>query len=235
MKVPQEIQRLANEGLKGVSNVAHSHFDWRIRREMYRQFRGTVGEKQGQLIHGWLSVISAEYVLPIFTSTFAKDPLPKQLIKYARRILEGQVSTESKRLDILEDQGYMGTGIDMLDLRGDIVAYNAEYAGEAAYKSLMEARRSCMLLEGVETLRRDYDGGLIMGGGSTSPEFDHLEHGSTFTDEDIAHLAAFSDAASSAAIAFSCEVERFALRQAQLQLFWQWWVNEALPEAWSHI
>jgi hypothetical protein len=234
MDVPLEIQRLASEGLSSANNNPLAHFDWQIRREMYRKFRTIVGNEPGKQVHGWLSVISAEYVLPIFKATFSDDPLPERLIRYAKRVLEGRISADSQRLILLEDQGYMGTGIDMLDLRDGRIAYDAEYAGNTAYKALVEVRNKHILLERVETLRRD-KGYLIMGGGSTSAEFDHLENGITFKDEDIAHLAAFSDTASTAAIAYACESQSFTLSREKLRKFWQWWVSEALPKAWGYL
>lgn len=234
MNVPQEIQQLANDGLKNIANNPLPHFDWHIRREMYRKFRTIVGDVKGRQIHGWLSLISAEFVLPIFTSTFTDDPLPQRLIRYGRRVLEGRMSANSRRLLLLKDQGYMGTGIDMLELRDGRIAYNAEYAGATAYKAIVEISSGSILLEQVENLRRG-DRYFIMGGSSTPPEFNQFEYGSMFTDEDIAHLAAYSDTASSAAIAFACESQNFRLKQDQLKEFWQWWVDEALPKAWTYV
>ena len=46
-------------------------------------------------------------------------------------------------------------------------------------------------------------------GGSQAPEFAHLEHGSSFTNEDIAHVAAFIDTLRVAAVASACERLRF--------------------------
>jgi Immunity protein Imm5 len=233
MKLPPVIEQLAVHGLEHMRAHPKHHFDWRIRRQLYRLFQEE-DRRAGQRAHGWLAVIAAEHVLPLFTTTFPQDRLPIRLVRYAKRVLTGSIASTSWRMEILEDQGYMGTGIDMLDLRNGTIAYQAEYAGSAAYKALMEARGTHDLLDHVETLRR-HNGYMVMGGGSQKPEYDHYEHGSSFTDEDIAHLAAFSDTASAAAIAYSCEQQQLQIQAERLQGYWEWWVQHALPEAWSRV
>ncbi len=233
MKVPADIQRLATQGLEQMYANPKHLFDWSIRRSLYQQFQKE-DQAAGYQAHGWLAVIAAEHVLPIFTSTFPHDLLPVRLVRYAKRILTGSIARTSRRIDILEDDGYMSTGIDMLELRDGVIAYNAEYAGAAAYHALMEARGAHHLLDSVETLRRR-DGFYVMGGGTQRPEFDGYEQGSSFTDEDIAHLAAYCDTAGVAAIAFSCNREQFQIQPERLQEYWEWWVQVAIQEAWSLV
>jgi hypothetical protein len=206
MPLPDHIQRLITDGLSEMHGHPSHHFDWRTRRTLYHLLRAeepTIGYGA----HGWLAVITAEHVLPLFTSTFPQDRLPYRLLWYARRILTGSLLSASRRLDLIEDQGYMRTGIDMIfyDLRDGVIAYNAEYAGAAAYKALVEARGTHDLLDRVEAL------------------YDSCEQDSTFSDPDIAHLAAFSDTASTAAIAAACNVESDHIDPARLKAFWEWW------------
>jgi hypothetical protein len=230
MALPDNIQRLVTDGLSAMRAHPDHHFDWRTRRMLYRMFRET-DARVGPTAHGWLAVIAAEHVAPMFTTTFPDDRLPLRLLRYATRVLTGSLAPTSWRLDILQDQGYMGTGIDMIDLRDGVVAYHAEYAGDAAYKALMEARGTHDLLDHVETLRRR-NGTMVMGGGTTDAAFDSYEHGATFTDLDIAHLAAYSDTASAAAIAAACEAEREHIHPDRLRAYWEWWGGTAVPEAW---
>jgi hypothetical protein len=185
MNVPHVIQRIAVDGLVQMRAHPRHHLDWRVRRELYHRFKLLHADK-GSHAQGWLAVLTAEHVLPIFTSTFPHARLPSRLLRYAKKVMRGDIAPTSPRLDVLEDHGYLGTGIDMIDLR-DEVAYNAEYAGDAA------------------------------------------------TDEDIAHLAAFSDTASAAALAYAYERLRFHLHPARLRMFWEWWVEAALPAAWDRV
>ena len=74
-----------------------------------------------------------------------------------------------------------------------------------------------------------------MGGGTQRPEFDDYEQGASFTDEDIAHLAAYCDTAGTAAMAYACEREQFHTQPQLLRDYWEWWVESALPQAWSYV
>lgn len=232
MHVPESIERLAARGLEQMRTHPQHHFDWQIRRDIYHQFKAIVPDHARQ-IHGWLAIVTAEHVLPIFTTTFPAIRLPRHLIRYARKVVQGTFAVTEPRLDVLEHLAYHDLGIDCLQTRGP--AYNAEYAGLAAYKALLEARWPMGLLDGVENLRREDDGTMLMGGGTRSPKYDHLQHGSTFTDADIAHLIADSDTASAAAIAYACDHVRFHLHGDRLQTFWEWWVTVALPDAWHKV
>ncbi|HEU4323543.1 MAG TPA: Imm5 family immunity protein [Roseiflexaceae bacterium] len=226
MKLSIKITDLAAQGLEQMENHPKHHFDWRTRREIYRLLRDKHG-RAGTQVHGWIAVNAAEYVFPIFAAAFPDDRLPGRLIRYAKRILNGSIDRKSWRIKMLEEEGYMGTGIDNMVVRNDLPAYNADYAGAAAYHALMEARGALRLLDNVEGLRRR-DGMFVSGGMETA---DPTEDSRLFTDEDIAHLAAYSDTAGPAAIAFACEHEQFLVHPERLRVFWRWWVEVALPDA----
>lgn len=232
MGVPENIEQLAVSALEQMRTHPQHHFDWRARRELYHQSKIIAPEQVRQIL-GRLAIVTAEHVLPIFTAAFPTKRLPHHLVRYARKLVQGTIAVTAPRLDVLEHLAYHDLGIDCLELRGP--AYNAEYAGTAAYKALLQARKGRHLLDRVETLRRCDDGGMLMGGGTASPEFDHLQHGSTFTDADFAHLVAYGDTAGAAAIAYACEQERFQLHGDRLREFWEWWVAVALPEAWQRV
>jgi hypothetical protein len=201
------------------------HYDWRRRRDMYQHMHDYYGER-GHEAHGWLAVVAAEQVLPLFTSTFPDDPLPPRLVESARQIMQKVIPPQSDALDALEDEGYLATGIDCMTWRSTI-AYNAEYAGDAAYKALMEARGIHDLLQATERLVR----------GQEVQVFDLPENmtAEAITDREIAHLAAYSDTASAAAIASACDKEQFRLTRHELKVFWEWWATTAIAEAWTHV
>ncbi len=136
------------------------------------------------------------------------------------------IPPQSDALDALEDEGYMATGIDCTTWHS-IIAYNAEYAGEAAYKALMEARGIHNLLNATEQLIR----------GQQVQTFHLPKHVTPdeVTDREIAQLAAYSATASAAAIASACDKERPHLDRHQLKVFWEWWATTALAEAWAHV
>lgn len=225
MQVPLDIQSIVTDGLSHMDSHPGHHFDWRIRRDMYHRMKNQYGQR-GSESHGWLAVITAEQVLPLFTATFPDDLLPQQLVHCALQIMQKTVDPNSKDALELEDHGYLSTGIDCMTWR-PVIAYHAEYAGDAAYKALMEARGEYQLLDHTEQLIRGQAAQVFHMPANTSPD--------EVTDSDIAHLAAFCDTAGSAAIAFACHKERFLLDRQRLKLFWEWWATTAIPETWARV
>lgn len=226
MRLPDNIREHAEAGLSRMYQHPQHHYDWRVRRDLYQLFK-VVNCDKGYRAHGWLAVLAAEHVLPIFTTQFPDDSLPQKLVIYATRILRGEVRNRSPRLTILLEDGYVGTGINCIlyDFRDGVIAYNAEYAGEAAYKALLEASGVHDLLEHTDDLVHERTVQVFDVAEDAAPE--------TVTDRDLAHLAAFSDTASAAAIAYACTQTTFSLHNERLAQFWKWWVTQALPEAWQ--
>lgn len=222
MSLPKVIQTLLNEGLMQMHQHPMHHFDWRIRNQIYQQLIDHHGVN-GKNTYRWIAVLAAEKVLPIFLSQIEDDPLPSQLVSAARDVVDGSHSHRTQELDLLEDDGYVATGISCLSWRSKI-AYNAEYAGNACYKSLVEARLGSNLLKDTDNLIR---------GKTVQGWYLRDQNGADeVTDKEIAHLAAFSDTASSAAIAFASSVASFELDPHRLEKFWEWWATHAMPDAW---
>ena len=201
MKTPDKVRELANVGLEEAYRHPQHHFDWRIRRQIYRLF---TMYPLGSRVHDWLAVLTAERVLPIFSTTFPDDDLPPRLFEAAKRIAEDPITVKEIDLDVLLSEGYHGVGLDATQWHNKI-ALNAEYAGFAAYKALVEVSGNYDLLGGVGKIKRGtYPSGesvMSIGGTDTIAIW---ETGDTFSDEDIAHLAAYSDTASAGAMASAC-------------------------------
>src|SRR5690606_24868071 len=142
--------------------------------------------------HGWIAVLTAQKVLPIFDHAFPEDTLPSRLLSLAIQVVQGQVPGKSEQVMELLEAGYQATGIDNFSWRKKAV-YNAEYAGNACYKALLEAKGSQDLLEQIEQE------------GKFTRMFLMNRPPDQVTDENIAHLAAYSDTASAAAIAYACD------------------------------
>lgn len=226
-ELPPELRLLTEAGLHAMERHPDHHYDWQIRRTFYRTCRSSYPLQSAACI-GWLAVSAAQYVLPLFTSAITDDDLPQQLVTYAEKIMRNQRRRRSARVSYLLDQAYLCTGIDCLVWR-PITAYNAEYAGTAAHKALMEA-------SGQDDLLEDIEHGIHRGWVTprTRSRTDVQPIGpSAITDSDIAHLAAYGDTAGAAAIAHACARESFTLDPTKLRQFWEWWVTNALPHAWQ--
>jgi hypothetical protein len=123
------------------------------------------------------------------------------------------------------------------------VAYNAEYAGWSCYKALLEVRGKRDLFDDLSRVKRGPTGDYEHVGNTTrvhwprisTGEYARWQSGETFTDEDMAHLAAYGDTAGVAAMASACAVETRLIDSNKLLTFWEWWANSAMPEAWNKI
>ena len=226
MYLPSPIKFLAEQGLATMRTHPQHHFSWRVRREIYHAFQRMDGPTGG-MAHGWLAVYAAQHVLPIFTQAIPDDPLPQNLVRYAELILLGKRRKKSARVNQLLEDGYQSTGIDNLEWRS-VQAINAEYAGEAAYKALLEVSGQFDLLDGIDS---GMERGWVQARNTFSTKTGEAPY--DVTDAEIAHLAALSDTASSAAIAYACKAEKRLLNRSKLREFWEWWVLTALPLAWE--
>lgn len=220
MDVPKDIQAMVLNGLQRMNEHPDHHYDWRNRRDMYQLMQDKYGQ-EGRDAGRWLALITAKKVLPIFTSTIPDDPLPQNLVYAAHQIMTQVISSESESISGLLDDGYHGTGIDCVLWRS-VTAYNAEYAGHAAYCSLGEAMGYPSLLQKTEEYAR-VDAEITR----TTPE--------KITDLDIAHIDAYGDTAGAAAIAASSQKKHLRLNRKKLRAFWKWWAEIAIPEAWAKV
>jgi hypothetical protein len=214
------------------------HLDWHYRREMYKTF-GTSSNRVVWLVRGWLAVLSAQFVLPIFeqrpfASLISDDPddfegLPRRVITEAINLLQG--SADQQIVDSVEDDAYMTFGT--WDIESDhSFSLKASTAGFTSYKAIIEVMGKLEPFAHAEAHSK-----------ATRPMRPYEDvsniawiHGDQFTDSDWARLAACGDAAGCAAIAYSCD--RDSLEQCdpeRLNVFWRWWLLEAIPKAWEIV
>lgn len=225
--LPALLRTIVEEGLQAMEQHPDHQFDWQTRRVLYRTCRAAFPNVSRQFL-GWAAVAAAKQVLPIFISSIPDDDLPANLVRYAEKIMRNERRPRSPWLSRLLDDGYMGTGIDNLVWRV-VIAYDAEYAGTAAYKALLEVSGRSDLLDDVEQ--------GIERGWVTLFERCHQRTepigAAEITDSDLAHLAAHGDTAGAAAIASACAPEQFRVDPKKLRSYWQWWSDVALPQAWQ--
>lgn len=212
-----EIKKLISLGLEKMEADSYHNFDWRIRRDIYRRLL-EIDKDLNSSIFKNLTILTAEHVLPIFETSFPEDNLPALLLKTAKEISAGKLSKDDPKVVEILDDGYLSTGIDNMTWRKKI-NYSAEYVGHTCYKALVEVENGYSLLECIESAPRQYNRNFLT----------HIEKsGQDFFDKDFAHLAAFGDTAGSAAVAFSCEIDKFEIEPQIMRIFWDWWGNEAV-------
>ncbi|MBN1312181.1 MAG: hypothetical protein JXB30_12245 [Anaerolineae bacterium] len=224
ISLPGKVQLLVNEALAEMDADPQHRLAHQRRRQIYDAFKRLV-HPPGQRACGWLAVITARRVLPLFQQEYPEDTLPQDLLDAAIGALQGSVDDEAA--DDLQDEGYHASGntwgYDEME-----ITWNADLAGRAAYHALKEARGQVPLsnLDRIHTL-----GEVSFPSGEFS-EYPQPIRGDQFTDEDLCGIES-SDAAAAAAVAFACRPDGPLCDPSKLREFWTWWLTEAVPEAWE--
>jgi hypothetical protein len=158
----------------------------------------------------WLSVLAAEHVLPMWSEVFPDNELPYELLATAKQTIKGKMSQETaeklyfKAEQLLQEAG---TG------DGWLFPYPCpSFAVTAAHKTLA-ASFSVDYWELIEI--SDKDEGMYS-----------LD---SYTEEAAAFAALAYDTSRRGS-------EDYYNGQKDIQRnreFWEWWLNEALPQAWQ--
>jgi len=203
MVVLDTIRPLLDTVLGEVQANRDHEMDPQRRREVYDALRGLAGEEAV----GWLAVVTARRVLPVFQQRYPEDTLPHELLETAVGVLRGQV--DDARAEEMLDCGYHASGSAWgYDERE--IPWPVWLAGNASYHALKEVR-------GRQPL-------------STLPE--HCRDGTPtpWSDQDLCQFA-FGDTAAVAAVASASNAHGTACDPQRLLAYWRWWLAEAIPAA----
>jgi len=222
--LPETVETLVGTVLAEIEADPRHQLPHQRRRELYATIRAHM-DQSGANVLGWLAVMTAERVHPIFQESHPDDTLPRELLDTAVGVLRGAV--DDRTVAEMEDLAYHasgnGWGYDEVEL-----PWPADMAAQAAYHALMEARGREPLqhLDRIHVLGEvDLDSGELS-------EYPEPISGEQFTDEQLC-TDINSDTAAPAAVASSCNAGGPACDPEKLRLFWTWWLTEAIPQAWK--
>lgn len=221
--MPEKLTTLVTAALAEMRANPSHRLPYQHRREIYGAFEN---HQIGRDALGWLAVIAARRVLPIFQRAFPDDALPQQLLDTAVGVLRGQVDEET--VEEMQELGYNAAG-HVWGYDEDEMPWNVDMAGGAAYHALKEARGQ----EPLQHLDKIFNLGVVdLASGEMVAEYPQPISGDQFADEELSQIGS-SDVAAKAAVAFSCGVEGPHCDPEKLCAFWTWWLKEAIPEAWE--
>lgn len=180
-----------------------------------------------QRAQGWLAVLAAKRVLPLFERLFPDDDLPREILDATVGVLQGNV--DDARAAELEDEGHHASGNAWGYDEVDEITWPAALAADASYHALKEARGFQPLnhLENyhtVGTVTSMFQEGEAF---TSQPE---PTGGGTWLDEEVCTVND-TDTAAAAAVASSCEDGGPVCAPDKLQVFWTWWLRAAIPMA----
>ncbi len=222
---PKTLETRVNAALAAMRTAPNHHLPHHHRSTIYATLR-THAKEHGPQVLGWLAVLAARRVLPIFQAVFPADTLPRELLATAEGVLRGQV--EDKKAAEMQDKGYHAAGSGW-GYDEDAISWPEDLAAKAAYHALKEARGQ----EPLQHLEQTFVVGTV---DTVSGEWVEKvakplsdEH---FTDEQLCQ-SDDSDTAAVAAVAFSCAAEAPRCAPEKLDIFWTWWLKDAIFRAWE--
>ena len=230
--LPDTIQHLIRTADSDVRAHPQHQMNWRQRQAIYTAF-DTATPSAGPRARIWLAILTAEFVLPIFETTFAEvcfEPpeddayaeLPRQWITLARASVEGRSDPQS----IGEYRHMAHTNMGCMQLDYGSVALNMVAAAEAAYRATKEAL-------GIVPFHDMHLYSVSPRGFGSYGQIHDADavRATDWTDTRLALLA--GDVAAAAAIAFACKRTSLECDTEKLLTFWAWWLTEAIPTAWA--
>lgn len=186
-----------------------------LRRDLYKLLR----KSQRANAVSWLSIMSAERVLPI-AQAGAPDQafLAVRLLAMAKALAMGHKIAPAEVHAILNPGYYALVEPFMEDENLSVLfTFRVNSAFYAAFCALMHAN-GYLTLQQLTNYRIEVNGQMVSG--------------KKLGDEYIARIGA-SDAAAAAAVAEAWDSEAENWNCEKLKRYWQWWLFEALPAAWD--
>ena len=225
LPLPPALQTLVDTALAEMQTDPDHRLSHRRRGQIYDAL-GPLTEDSGRKARGWLAVMTAMRVLPIFQAAFPEDTLPQQLLDMAVSMVQGR--GDEAAADELQEWGYNASG-NAWGYDEAEMPWNADMAGSAAYHALKEARGQPPL----QHLDKVFKLGVVAWpSGEQVTKYPNPQAATQFTDEDMCQIEN-SDAAAVAAVAFACNAGGPTCDPDKLREFWTWWLMEAIPEAWE--
>lgn len=217
MSLPASAQALRDQLLTLMRNDLNHHITPLQRHELLQTF--DIPHQHAPVVNhfrGWLGILTARYVLPIWHAALPiwteipqdipdNNLLPDQLITLAENVVAGITDLQAAWQEVNDQWYVVGTIGDEFTAHRDDVPLVTYYACDTALRALYEA------------LNTDFLG--------------QLPGRADYTDETMPDE--WRDSASSAVVAYAGGGEAEAVDVLKRRLFWEWWLQEALPTAWK--
>lgn len=194
--------------LNQASQLLHSNTEYQIKPVTRLNIYAVFDLFEGKLARIWftrLEILTAKRVLPIWQEALPNNQLPEQILDLAEQVLNGSLDFEIARNASALDELYQLLGGDL----EDEVPATVEFAGEAAYCAFVNIRHQ---------------------------PFQNLLVDEKLTDDKF-YSQLGGDAASSAVKAFAgVLMDGYWVKKSDPQKrleFWEWWLTEAIPQAWD--
>jgi hypothetical protein len=222
--LPEDVQFAIGEASKILLIHSNHEMGQNHRRMIYQALQAT---PRGQVACRWLAILAAQRVLPIYENALArideyqeKDEFgvnavqkPRYMLNAVEQAMLGVVPRESIREAWDDFYHFMHIGLDKR------VPY---LALSAAYEAVCQVMGTAPLHTRIsKAVRRE----------NSTIEYVKSDK---WTDEELAGAGAnAADAAVNAAYAYAQIMETRQFDYQKILEFWNWWLEEAIPQAWK--
>ena len=237
--VPGKVEEVVGEAVRAVEAHPRHALEWFLRRRLYRAF-GSFEQGKVRAARGWLAILAAQKVLPLFIERLPYHSLPLHLVAVAIDELSAYrdgtyvvTYDQTERGKDLLELSYGALGNELYEDEQARTFFAADLAATAADKALREARGWEDPFERLEHVYQgtgDHAGLMSFRTGTVS---DDWVAAAGRGEETWVHLAAVGDTAGAAALAFAYRSSVVTCDPNKLRTFWLWWLTEALPKAWQ--
>lgn len=276
MKPPLALQSLCDQYLEKVRNDPQHSLEAADRSAIYQAFGPLLGMKQreiqnGRLIltqadkaFGWLGIITARKVIPIWEAATVEDvddnedfsANPNEMLRVAEGVLLGTIDAQiALDRDLCNRFYYGGTGLEKRTTKPVYCANSASYAALESIYSGVEGlnsdftSRAIMAYAGID----ENESGLWWDAQIAQADKNIETWLETETDEDAKGFREAFEALNLKLEALNPEIieqvegwmaenkrraEKFIPIKYDPQKgleFWQWWLGEAIPQAWDAV
>ncbi len=209
MEIPQETQELINYYLKMVRGDPNHDLLARDRIKIYGSFK-EVDAPHYQKFIGRLAILAAQKVLKYWdlVKPGYSDQMPYRILEIAENLWQGKIQINDIDEDIWEDF-YQGGGA--------LLSSSEEEIPSAAKFTLCAAHSAFCLVRGIKPFNN----------------FDRKQIQEGISNEIL--YGSWGDGASSASCAYSYQSTVKGKRiydPVKCLEFWEWWLTQAIPQAW---
>jgi hypothetical protein len=244
--LPDKLQAELQSALRTIRDHPQHHFLPYLRIRLYRSLPEAAEEVNSPPIlaarvRSWLSILAAQRVLPIFEGSdfdLANVPeeereeemtWPRRMTQMAVDVMHGNMDLFEAKGDYIEAHQRFGVQLGWAEHALKGAPMNGVLAGTAAGVALGEVL-GYRLVEQEGLLSDMWVKPPSEWKSASSGYVTEIANAQPGTDEDFMRIG---DAASQAAVAYSCGETSVRCEPERLEEFWTWWLTEAWQQAWK--
>jgi hypothetical protein len=214
MPIPTGLKKLTDDALNRMKASADHQIAPPILAEMHNAF-GIPIDPIANRARGYVAILTAEHVLPIWKAHLPNETTPDQVLVLAHEILMGNANIDEV-YDFADHARYMlGNAVDNMDLDLGEYSFQADFAGKTTHNALRYLIHLYCFTRKIS----------LYGYRELEPE----DLNDPWAETMITAVQAYAGIDQDEYGEWSGKFD-----PVKCQTFWQWWLTEAIPAAWDN-